>query len=69
VETVPLSNTGTTYTAKQVQAMFDAAWDEARSDLYRELEQQQDERSEKNILAQIRNLTKAKGRVNVRIER
>ena len=69
METVALSNATKTYTATQVQAIFDEAWDEARLDLYRELEQQQDERSERNVLAQLRNLTKAKGRINVRIER
>ena len=58
-----------TYTASQIQKLFDDAWDEARADLYRELEQTLDERSEKNCLSQLRNLTKAKGRINVRIER
>ena len=69
VETVTLSNASKTYTAIQVMKIFDDAWTEARADLVRELEQQQDERSELNILAQLRTLTKAKGRVNVRIKR
>ena len=56
------------YTAEQVRQLVADAWAEARQDLYRELEQQPDERSERDCLAQLRNFTKAQGRVNVRIE-
>ena len=55
------------YTEAQIHKLHDEAWEEAEGDIIRALKHATDGNTQRDLIAQLRNLTQARGRVNVRI--